>query len=205
MFVVRNSANMIPHAENYGVSGYEVSITTEPAALELAVKRGGINHVIVCGHADCKAINTLYSLHCNPDSFNPNSPMDNWLRKHGFRSVSKLLELLDKEKSESNVKLEFSTDNPLLLKFSAYIDPDLGVEDKLSQINALQQICHIASHGFLQDYLLEKRVHLHVLWFDIYKGDMYMFSRSKERFILIDETTVDQLESEASGGYKQSL
>ena len=69
MFVVRNSGNMIPHARNYGYlsflfknakvclgsAGYEVSVTTEPAALELAVKRGGINHVIVCGHSDCKA------------------------------------------------------------------------------------------------------------------------------------------------------
>ncbi len=69
MFVVRNSGNMIPHARNYGTlyffvslmiadsgaSGYEVSVTTEPAALELAVKRGGIKHVIVCGHSDCKA------------------------------------------------------------------------------------------------------------------------------------------------------
>lgn len=26
MFVVRNSGNMVPHADNYGVSGYEVLI-----------------------------------------------------------------------------------------------------------------------------------------------------------------------------------
>jgi carbonic anhydrase len=153
-----------------GISGYEVSITTEPAALELAVKRGGINHVIVCGHSDCKAINTLYNLHHDPNIFDANSPMDNWLRKHGFRSVAKLVQLLENESNGSNLKLEFAADNPLLLSFSAYIDSKLGVEDKLSQINSLQQICHVASHGFLQDYLLEKRVHLHVLWFDVYKG-----------------------------------
>lgn len=71
-------------------------------------------------------------------------------------------------------RLKFAADNPLLLSFSAYIDPrnEFGIEDRLSQINALQQICHIASHGFLQSYLLERKIFLHVLWFDVYKGDM---------------------------------
>ena len=67
MFVVRNGGNLVPDAANYGkmtpFSNYslpklgistEVSVTTEPAALELAVKRGGIRHVVVCGHSDCK-------------------------------------------------------------------------------------------------------------------------------------------------------
>jgi len=205
MFVVRNSGNMLPHAENYGVSGYEVSITTEPAALELAVKRGKIQHVVVCGHSDCKAINTLYKLHVNPTDFDPNSPMDNWLRKHGFRSVAKLVKMMEAEKAGTSAdrKLDFVADNPLLLSFSAHIDPDneFGTEDRLSQINVLQQLCHIASHGFLQDYLLEQRVHLHALWFDVYKGDMFMFSRQHERFVLIDENSVDELEAEASAGY----
>ena len=62
MFVVRNSGNMIPHSNNYGPAGYEVSVTTEPAALELAVKRGKINHVIVCGHSDCKVSTLHFSL-----------------------------------------------------------------------------------------------------------------------------------------------
>lgn len=81
MFVVRNSGNMVPHSNNYGnislclnvggyvsllilfkgPAGFEVSVTTEPAALELAVKRGKIKHVIVCGHSDCK-VNTGFNV-----------------------------------------------------------------------------------------------------------------------------------------------
>lgn len=53
MFVVRNAGNMIPDARRYGVTS-EISVATEPAALELAVTRGGIRHIIVCGHSDCK-------------------------------------------------------------------------------------------------------------------------------------------------------
>nr|pir hypothetical protein Y116A8C.28 - Caenorhabditis elegans [Caenorhabditis elegans] len=193
MFVVRNSGNMIPHANNYGKilrrgdttgkenrekenwkprpflppetprredlvekviycakspSGYEVSVTTEPAALELAVKRGKINHVIVCGHSDCKAINTLYNLHKCPKSFDPESPMDHWLRRHGFNSIRKL----EKRLADKNAgPIEFVSDNPLF-SFSAVIDPEdkLNVEDKLSQINTLQQLENVASHGFLK-------------------------------------------------------
>ncbi|KAI6181229.1 Carbonic anhydrase [Aphelenchoides besseyi] len=209
MFVVRNSGNMIPLAETYGVSGYEISITTEPAALEMAVKRGKIEHVIVCGHSDCKAINTLYNLHCCPSDFDPQSPMDHWLRKHGFRSVSKLVGMQEAEKKGDELaarRLEFVSENPLLLHFFATIDPDnkFGAEDRLSQINTLQQLSHIASHGFLQEYLAEQRVHLHALWFDVYKGDMHMFSRERERFILIDETTVGELEREVRSGYEKS-
>jgi carbonic anhydrase len=98
MFVVRNSANLIPNAANYGnfigkscrnFLLLENQVTTEPAALELAVKRGGIQHVIVCGHSDCKAINTLFNLHKYPDVFDPSSPMDNWLRKHVSNLKSK--------------------------------------------------------------------------------------------------------------------
>lgn len=117
MFVVRNSGNMIPHSPNYGISGYEVSVTTEPAALELAVKRGKIQHVIVCGHSDCKAINTLYNLHKCPTNFDQQSPMDHWLRKHGYSSVNKLLKLKERlaaDKSENASKVAFSSEN---LKF----------------------------------------------------------------------------------------
>ncbi|PAV81673.1 hypothetical protein WR25_17282 [Diploscapter pachys] len=197
MFVVRNSGNMIPHARNYGSAGYEVSVTTEPAALELAVKRGGINHVIVCGHSDCKAINTLYNLHKCPKAFDPESPMDHWLRRHGFASIQKLEARL----ADTNAPpLQFISSNPLF-SFTAIIDPlnEWGVEDKLSQINTLQQLENVTSHGFLKEFLESGKVHLHAMWFDVYTGEMYMFSKNKAQFVLVDENSVDELEKEASG------
>ncbi|TMS38138.1 hypothetical protein L596_004929 [Steinernema carpocapsae] len=191
MFVVRNSGNMVPHAQNYGMSGFEVSVTTEPAALELAVKRGGIKHVIVCGHADCKAINTLYNLHQCPKHFDPASPMDHWLRRHGFTSVQKLENRL---KSEPEKPLVFLSDFPYF-KFEAVIDPqnEFNTEDKLSQINTLQQLENIASHGFLREFLESGSVNLHAMWFDIYTGNMFMFSKPRKMFVLVDEESVDGL------------
>ncbi|GMR49718.1 hypothetical protein PMAYCL1PPCAC_19913, partial [Pristionchus mayeri] len=194
MFVVRNSGNMIPHANNYGPVGYEVSVTTEPAALELAVKRGKINHVIVCGHSDCKAINTLYNLHKCPKSFDPESPMDHWLRRHGYNSLRKLEQRLADEKAGP---LEFVSSNPLF-SFSAVIDEEgvWNVEDRLSQINTLQQLENIASHGFLNEFLESGKVDLHAMWFDVYTGEMYMFSKPRRKFVLINEDSVSGLEDE---------
>uniref|UniRef100_A0A915CVV5 Carbonic anhydrase n=1 Tax=Ditylenchus dipsaci TaxID=166011 RepID=A0A915CVV5_9BILA len=184
MFVVRNSGNMIPNAQNYGMSGYEVSVTTEPAALELAVKRGKIRHVVF--------VDTLTARRSTPYS-----PMDHWLRRHGHQSIKKLELLGELEqgvKQGKAVTLDFSSENSLL-SFSAQIDPDdcYNIEDKLSQINTLQQVTNIASHGFLREFLEQGTVHLHAFWFDIYTGNMHMFSRTRQRFVLIDEESVPQL------------
>jgi carbonic anhydrase len=71
----------------------------------------------------------------------------------------------------------------------AYIDPDnkFAIEDKLSQINTLQQMQNIASYGFLKRRLETHDLHVHALWFDIYTGDIYYFSRANKRFVEINE------------------
>uniref|UniRef100_A0A914W044 Carbonic anhydrase n=1 Tax=Plectus sambesii TaxID=2011161 RepID=A0A914W044_9BILA len=196
MFVVRNAGNIIPNAVNYGSFGYEVSVTTEPAALEMAVKRGGIKHVIVCGHSDCKAMNTLYGLHTCPDTFTPDSPMDLWLRRHGYSSLQKLTERLN---ASEPLLLKFIPNNPDFA-FESLIDPDnkIAVVDKLSQINTLQQLENIASHAVLKDFLSRRQVALHAMWFDIYTGDVYLFSRRMKQFVRIDEKTVGELVAEVS-------
>ncbi|KAK6023805.1 hypothetical protein OSTOST_10398, partial [Ostertagia ostertagi] len=72
--------------------------------------------------------------------------MDHWLRRHGFASLQKLEERL----ADSDKPMEFVADVPGF-NFEAVIDPEdkWGVEDKLSQINTLQQLENIASHGFI--------------------------------------------------------
>lgn len=105
--------------------------------LSFFFRRGNVRRVVVCGHSDCKAINTLYDLyHGRP--FDADSPMDHWLRVNGYQSVQKLAEL---ERSEGGVELKFASENGLM-EFGARIDPErrIGVEDRLSQINTLQQV-----------------------------------------------------------------
>ncbi|KAL3074415.1 hypothetical protein niasHS_015245 [Heterodera schachtii] len=196
LFVVRNSANMVPVAKSFGDSGGEVSVTTEPAALELAIRRGNVRRVVICGHSDCKAINTLYDLyHGRP--FDAESPMDHWLRRNGHQSVQKLTQLL---MAGAGTELEFASENGLMA-FRAHIDraDQLSAVDKLSQINTLQQLTNIASHEFLREYIVAKKVGLDAMWFDIFNGEIYIFSRMQKQFLPIDEKTSADLLREAIG------
>lgn len=90
--------------------------------------------------------------------------------------------------------LTFTAETPLR-KFVAYIDPDdkFAIEDKLSQINTLQQLQNVASYGFLKKRLEQHDLHIHALWFDIYTGDIYYFSRQSKRFLSVTEDTIEQI------------
>lgn len=88
-------------------------------------------------------------------------------------------------------------------KFVAYIDPEdqFAIEDKLSQINTLQQLQNVASYGFLKQRLERHELHIHALWFDIYTGEIYFFSRQAKRFIQISENNIDLLLEEVETYY----
>uniref|UniRef100_A0A7E4W457 Carbonic anhydrase n=1 Tax=Panagrellus redivivus TaxID=6233 RepID=A0A7E4W457_PANRE len=194
VFVVRNAGNMIPKSNNYGAVGTDICVSTEPAAMELAVKRGGIKHIVICGHSDCKAVNTLHNINLCPKEFDPTSPMDHWVRANGYPSVQKLHKNLVNRTKPLYYECEV---NPKL-SFEALIDPHnkLAVEDKLSQINVLEQLTNTSSHGILRKYFEEDQLFVHGMWFDIYEGEVYLFSRKRKRFIKITELSVGALLAE---------
>lgn len=96
----------------------------------------------------------------------------------------------------------FQAETPMR-KFVAYIDPDnhFSLEDKLSQINTLQQLQNIASYGFLKKRLETHQLHIHALWFDIYTGEIYYFSRGAKKFLIIDEGNIGKLVEEVENYY----
>lgn len=98
--------------------------------------------------------------------------------------------------------LTFTAETPLR-KFIAYIDPDdkFAVEDKLSQINTLQQLQNVASYGFLKKRLEQNDLHIHALWFDIYTGDIYYFSRQMKRFVSVTEDSIEKITEEVGRFY----
>ncbi|KAL1140576.1 hypothetical protein AAG570_000506 [Ranatra chinensis] len=193
MFVVRNAGNVIPHSQHF----LDEYTTNEPAALELGCIVNNIRHVIVCGHSDCKAMNLLYSLRDSDLASKDNrriSPLRAWLFTHACSSLDKFMQL---EISGYNQPLLFQSETPLR-KFVAYIDPEnrFSIEDKLSQVNCLQQLANIASYGFLKRKLEANELHLHALWFDIYTGDIFYFSRQNKKFVEINEETMARLTKE---------
>lgn len=60
---------------------------------------------------------------------------------------------------------------------------------------------NIASYGFLRKRLESHDLHIHALWFDIYTGDIYYFSRQNKKFIEINETNVEKLVVEVTKYY----
>lgn len=219
MFVIRNAGNLVPHSQFFQDEHY----SCEPAGLELGCVVNDIRHIIVCGHSDCKAMNLLYQLQDAEFSSRENriiSPLRSWLcthagtslekfqhlTEHGLWSLTKsfvlvykffLLLLLGLDKP-----LTFTAETPLR-KFIAYIDPDnkFAIEDKLSQINTLQQLQNVASYGFLKKRLEQHDLHIHALWFDIYSGDIYYFSRQAKRFLSVTEDTIEQISDEVKRYY----
>ncbi|KAL1491715.1 hypothetical protein ABEB36_012272 [Hypothenemus hampei] len=190
MFIVRNAGNLVPHSQRFP----DEQDTNEPAALELGCVVNDIRHIIVCGHSDCKAINLLYKLRDPEFASKDNrrlSPLRSWLCTHAHTSIEKFNEL---QAHDFNKPLLFQAETPLR-KFVAYIDPDkkFNIEDRLSQINTLQQLQNIASYGFLKKRLEQHQLHIHALWFDIYTGEIYYFSRAAKRFVIIDENNFKKL------------
>ncbi|XP_017876706.1 beta carbonic anhydrase 1 isoform X1 [Ceratina calcarata] len=198
MFVVRNAGNVIPHSQHF----VDELTMCEPAALELGCVVNDIRHIIVCGHSDCKAMNLLYALRDEEFASKVNrriSPLRAWLCAHASSSLAKFQQL---EITGFHQPILFQAETPLR-KFVAYIDPEnkFAIEDKLSQINTLQQLQNIASYGFLKKRLERHDLHIHALWFDIYTGDIYYFSRANKRFVEINELTETPLLAEIKKYY----
>lgn len=59
----------------------------------------------------------------------------------------------------------------------------------------------MASYGFLKKRLETHDLHIHALWFDIYTGDIYYFSRGAKRFVQVDEENVENLTQEVKRYY----
>lgn len=118
---------------------------------------------------------------------------------HASSSLEKFRLWQEKGMSEP---LIFTSETPLR-KFVAYIDPEnrFAIEDKLSQINTLQQMSNIASYGFLKARLESHDLHIHSLWFDIYTGDIYYFSRGAKQFVTVNEDNVGKLLDEVQRYY----
>ncbi|XP_070542589.1 beta carbonic anhydrase 1-like [Ptychodera flava] len=197
MFIVQNSGNLIPHSSLFGSEG----LNTESAALELACIINGIRHVVVCGHSDCKAMNTLYSLKDNPYVDRGKHPFRAWLRRFGHTSLAKFEAIEKGYKGPLKFQGQTAKHN-----FEAFIDPEdnFNLHDKLSQVNCLQQIQNISSYGFLKKHLEDDMVHLHAMWFDVYSGNVFLFSREQKRFVEISTVSFEDLSLECSHLHQQT-
>lgn len=180
-YIIKNAGNFVPYPDDLT----KIANTTSAAgALELTCIRNDIHHVLVTGHSDCKAMHLLYDFRnkMEPDA---NSPLELWIKKHGLRTVEKFNMLKKENNFTGPVPIRITEEKT----FKVYIDQknEYNMQDKLSQVNAVQQLENIAAYPFLHERLAKGALLLHALWYDVHSGKVFFLSRKQERFIEVNE------------------
>jgi len=105
--------------------------------------------------------------------------------RHAMTSLEKFSEL---ERSDFSKPLMVRAESAVK-SFPAYIDVEnrFSATDKLSQVNTLMQMENIASYPFMADCIRDGKTHIHAMWFDIFTGEIYYFSR-KQKVPTIDSS-----------------
>ena len=148
------------------VEGASTGDLSEASAIEYAVLHLKVRNIVVCGHSECGAMKAALAGKPMPDT--PN--LAKWLH-HSASAVFRL----DQE-------------GPL--------DPRWNRCDQLSQLNVLVQLEHLATYPIVRDRIADATLHLSGWWFDISKGEMYVYQRTERRFEVIDRTAAERLISQ---------
>lgn len=151
LFVLRNVGNLMPPVSS---SSQDNSAS---AALEFSIFSLNVSDIIVCGHSECGAMQSLTK--CGNALCTPH--LQAWL-VHGEEAVQRV-------------------------KRGEVLNPSLSKHNQISQINVLQQMEHIQSYPFIQERVSQKKLRIHGWWFDIAQADVYCYEQNIHQFVLIDE------------------
>lgn len=179
MFVMRNAGNMAPPDE--------LGRGATAAGVELGCVHNNIKDVIICGHSDCRAMHLLWKIRDSVDTVKPDA-LTEWVRKYGQFSLKRYL--AEKDAQPMHFPSPVATQS-----FTAHIDPEKRYQphDQLSQVHCLQQLINLTTYPFLNERLSKRQLRLTAMWFDVDSADVYMFSRSAGRFMVICEDNIDKL------------
>ena len=151
LFVLRNIGNLVPPAES---SHQDHSAS---AVIEFAVFSLNVSDIIICGHSECGAMETLIQGVKDPSCCH----LKSWL-KHGEASLNRVKE-------------------------GFIIDPSLPEHNQVSQVNVLQQMEHVKTYSFVRERLEKGDLRIHGWWFDIAKAQVHCYEKDLNQFVVIDE------------------
>lgn len=143
--------------------GISTGDVSEASAIEYAVLVLKISAIIVCGHSECGAMKAITGHGGRPDA--PN--LTKWLQ-HAQPAADRL---------EREVGLH----------------PELKPHDRVSQINVLVQLEHLASYPIVRERVANGTLRLYGWWFDVGSGSMYAHDPADDRFELIDRGMVKRM------------
>ena len=136
--------------------GISTGDLSEASAIEYAVLVLEVSEIIVCGHSECGAMKAVTADGGRPDVPNLNK----WLQ-HAQAAADRL----EQERG---------------------LDAGLKPHDRVSQINVLVQLEHLASYPIVRDRVAAGTLRLHGWWFDVASGSMHAYDAAHDSFELID-------------------
>ncbi len=149
LFIIRNIGNMVPPCGPGGLSAGSVSVG---AAIEYALFQLNLRDIIICGHSECGAVETVYR---GLDlSEMPN--LESWLRLQRA-SIAEVEETVE-------------------------IDGSLSDLNQISQLNVLMQLSHLKTYPQVYRKLNQGNLRLHAWWFDIKHAKFYEFDETEKRY-----------------------
>ncbi|MBI5664727.1 MAG: carbonic anhydrase [Nitrospirae bacterium] len=150
LFIVRNVGNIIPPYEAIKDKN------SVAAAIEFAVLRLNVRDVIVCGHSNCGA---MQSLSWQDSDFNNMPHLREWI------SIAMPV-------------------NRIMRRF--YPDASADIYNRIvEETNVLLQLQNVQTYPFVADALNQGHLHLHGWYYDIGTGSVYSYDPSVHQFNLI--------------------
>jgi len=151
LFVVRNIGNLVP-PYNENLESYAGTMS----AIEYALLQLKVENIVVCGHSNCGACQSLYS---------------GEQELQAMPHVKKWLELLRPVKERVKNKLP---------------NADFAQREWLTeQINIVQQMANLLSYPFIKDKYKAGEIQLHGWYYIIETGEVYVYNKNSSRFELI--------------------
>ena len=147
LFILRNAGNIIPP---YGTGGGEA------ATVEYAVAVLKVNHIIICGHAHCGAVQALLQ----PESVSSLPDVASWLR-------------------------HAETTRRILRENYSHLEGEQLLNVAVQE-NVLVQLEHLRTLPAVASRLVRGDLHLHGLVYKIETGDVFAYDRDRGQFVPVD-------------------
>lgn len=158
LFVLRNIGNLIPPCCCKSPGNCKID-TSVAAAIEFSMLDLEVQDIVICGHSECGAMQTL---------------IDN-----AAKDACSLPSL--------NAWLEYAASSYERFKNSVSKTNDLSPCNLLSRINVLQQLDNLKTYPLVMERLQSNKLRIHGWWFDLATANVYHYNLDSEEFVLIDE------------------
>jgi carbonic anhydrase len=157
LFVLRNIGNLIPPCCGKSSANCQTDASVS-ATIEFSLLSLNVRDIIVCGHSECGAMQTLMENNSKDICLLPN--LNAWL-EYAVPSYERF----------KNMSLKNHVLTPCNL---------------LSRINVLQQLDNLKTYPLVKERLKSNELKIHGWWFDLTTADVYHYDQKSEEFILID-------------------